>query len=186
MMTATVTTTTLGQSLQEARQSRGLSVKALAQRAGVSRAMIAKVERGEAQATAILLGRLSGALGMTLSQLVARAEEGQERLVRAADQPEWVDPETGYRRRAISPAGGALELVEVALPPGARVSYPPDSYRFIHQQLWVLHGHLAFQEGATEHHLDPGDCLVLGDPEPCAFANPGTCECRYLVAVARR
>src|SRR5918911_3561118 len=95
-----------------ARVSRGLSTNALAQRSGVSRAMIAKVERAEAQATAALLGRLSAALGMTLSELVARAEHADGRLARAADQPWWTDPDTGYRRRALSPAaGGPLELM---------------------------------------------------------------------------
>ncbi|MBA2473103.1 MAG: helix-turn-helix transcriptional regulator, partial [Pseudonocardiales bacterium] len=98
--------------------------------------MIGKVERGEAQPTAALLGRLSGALGMTLSELVARAEGDDRRLVRAADQPTWTDPDTGYRRRAVSPAsGGPLELVEVDLPAGTEVSYPADAYAFIHQQI---------------------------------------------------
>jgi len=75
----------LAATLHAARLARGLSASALAERSGVSRAMIGKVERGEAQPTAALLGRLSGALGMTLSELVARAEGDYRRLVRAAD-----------------------------------------------------------------------------------------------------
>jgi transcriptional regulator with XRE-family HTH domain len=114
--------------LHAARRARDLSVSALAERSGVSRAMIGKIERGEAQPTAALLGRLSGALGMTLSELVARAEGGDRRLRRAADQPTWTDPESGYRRRAVSPSsGGQLELVEVELPGGAEVSYGADT-----------------------------------------------------------
>src|SRR5690606_463242 len=91
-------TASLAVTLQEARRSRGLTVSALADAAGVSRAMIAKVERGEAQPTAVLLARLAGALGMTLSELVSRAEDDGRRLVRAADQPVWIDPASGYRR----------------------------------------------------------------------------------------
>ena len=67
--------------------------------------------------TAALRGRLSAGLGMTLSELVAAAEQGGGRLARAAEQPTWTDPVSGYRRRAVSPrAGGALELVEVDFP----------------------------------------------------------------------
>ncbi len=149
--------------------------------------MISKIERGEAQPTAALLGRLSGALGMTLSELVARAEGEGRRLVRHAEQPTWTDPDSGYRRRAVSPAaGGPLELVEVELPPHAEVSYPAESYRFIHQQIWVLNGRLVFREGETQHDLEAGDCLELGAPASCRFVNPTDTSCRYLVALAKR
>jgi len=179
--------TSLSATLRAARAARGMTVTALAEASGVSRAMIAKVERDEAQPTAALLGRLSGALGMTLSELVARAEGEEARVSRAATQPVWTDPATGYRRRAVSPlSGGPMELVDVELPAGASVAFPADTYTFIHQQIWVLAGRLVFREGDVEHRLDPGDCLALGPPMPCAFVNDTDEACRYLVAVARR
>jgi transcriptional regulator with XRE-family HTH domain len=177
----------LAATLQAARVARELSVNALAERSGVSRAMIGKIERGEAQPTAVLLGRLSGALGMTLSELVARAESDDQRLARAADQPTWTDPATGYHRRAVSPStGGPLELIEVELPAGAEVSFPADTYVFVHHQIWVLEGRLRFREGEVEHDLATGDCLQLGPPVPCTYINPTGKPCRYLVALARR
>jgi transcriptional regulator with XRE-family HTH domain len=180
-------TTSLADAVQDARVARGLSASALAERSGVSRAMIAKIERAEVQPTAALLGRLSAALGLTLSELVVRAEHADRRLARASDQPTWTDPESGYRRRAVSPAsGGPLELVEVELPAGAEVSYPADTYVFIHQQIWVLDGRLRFREGDAEHELEQGDCLQLGPPAPCTFINPTRRPCRYLVALTRR
>jgi transcriptional regulator with XRE-family HTH domain len=170
-----------------AREAQGLSTSALADRSGVSRAMIAKIERAEAQPTAALLGRLSGALGLTLSELIARAEHADRRVARAADQPVWTDPDSGYTRRAISPsAGGPLELVEVVLPAGARVAYPADTYAFLHHQIWVLDGVLHFLEGTLEHELSAGDCLMLGAPSDCVFSNRGPVSCSYLVALTRR
>lgn len=169
-----------------ARRQRGLSVNALAEASGVSRAMIGKIERGEAQPTAALLGRLSGALGLTLSELIARAEGGPERLARRDEQPAWTDPTTGYRRQAISPAGAPLELVEVVLPDGARIGYPADSYAFIRQQIWLIEGRLRFIEGEDIHQLGPGDCLQLGPPQDCAYVNDSGAPCRYLVALTRR
>src|SRR5438309_7102159 len=71
------------------REARGWSLAALAAKSGVSKAMISKIERGEASPTATLLGRLSGAFGLTLSTLLARAEHAGGRLVRSADQPQW-------------------------------------------------------------------------------------------------
>ena len=173
--------------VQAARVDRRLSVTDLAESSGVSRAMIGKIERGEVQPTAALLARLSGALELTLSQLIARAEGEERRLVRAAEQRSWTDPDTGYRRRAISPpSGGPLELIEVELPAGAQVSFAADTYTFIHQQIWILQGHLTFQEGDETHQLETGDCLQLGAPAPCAFVNATRRPCRYLVALAKR
>jgi transcriptional regulator with XRE-family HTH domain len=177
----------LAATLRAARLARGLSTAGLAERAGVSRAMISKIERDDVQPTAVLLGRLSGALGMTLSELVAQAEGNGSRLVRHADQPVWTDPGTGYRRRAVSPATGRpLELIEVLLPGHAEVSYPADAYLFLHQQIWVLDGRLCFREAAIQHELETGDCLQLGPPAACSFINPADKPCRYLVALTRR
>ncbi|WP_017569006.1 helix-turn-helix domain-containing protein [Nocardiopsis halotolerans] len=177
----------LALTLQELRQARGMSGGVLAERSGVSRTMISRIENGDVQPTAALLGRLSAALGITLSELVTRAERGERRLVRAHEQPVWTDPGTEYRRRAVSPAaGGPIELVEVELPPGARVGFPAQAYAFTHHQIWVLEGTLAFREGEVEHVLDRGDCLHLGPPEPCEFHNPTEESCRYLVVISRR
>ncbi|TDD26677.1 XRE family transcriptional regulator [Kribbella turkmenica] len=176
----------LAATVQAARVAQDLSANALAERSGVSRAMIGKIERGEAQPTAVLLGRLSGALGMTLSELVARAEHTGDLLRRRTDQPVWTDPVTGYVRRAVSPVtDGPLELVEVELPPGASVSYPAGAYIFRYQQLWILDGHLRFHEGSVVHDLRTGDCLQLGPPSATTFHNPGDVACRYLVALVK-
>ena len=180
-------TESLAATLSSARTERGWSVNVLAQASGVSRAMIAKIERGEVQPTAALLARLSGALGMTLSELVANAEGSSDRLVRRQQQPVWRDPETGYLRRAVSPGASVmLQLIEVELPPHARVSMPRESYLFIDQQIWVLEGNLRFVEGEETHDLEAGDCLQLGEPQACIFVNPTRSSCRYLVALRKR
>ena len=108
------------------------------------------------------------------------------RLARLAEQPTWTDPDTGYLRRAVSPAGSPLELVEVELPAGTKVSFAADTYAFIQQQIWLLEGRLHFREGAVEHELTAGDCLQLGRPADCTFHNPTRKPCRYLVALTRR
>lgn len=179
-------TADLAATLRAVRADRDLSVSALAELSGVSRAMIAKIERGDAQPTAALLGRLSAALGITLSELFARTEGETPRLARIADQTVWVDPKTGYRRRSVSPAGGSVQLVEVELPAGAEVSYPADSFALANHQIWVLDGCLRFREGDVEHDLNAGDCLELGAPAPGTYRNATDRPCRYLVVLSPR
>jgi hypothetical protein len=149
--------------------------------------MIAKIERGQAQPTAALLARLSGALGITLSELIASAEGPPGRVARREQQQVWTDPETGYTRRAVSPAvSSMLQIVEVELPPLARVRMPIEAYLFIDQQIWVLEGCLRFIEGDQTHDLESGDCLQLGEPHACIFENLTRAMCRYLVVIRKR
>ncbi len=173
--------------LREQRRLRSWSLDDLATQSGVSKAMLSKIERGEASPTAALLGKISGALGMTLSALLADETGGAERLVRAADQPVWRDPGTGYTRKQLSPLSDMpMHLVEVRLPGGAEVRFPASAYAFIRQLIWVVSGVLEFSEGAVTHRLGAGDCLALGEASDCVFHNPLRGECRYLVAIVRR
>ena len=77
----------LAETLLEERERRGWTVAELAARSGVSRAMISRVERAQASPTAGLLGKLSGAFGLTMSQLIARSENDQRFLLRRDEQP---------------------------------------------------------------------------------------------------
>jgi transcriptional regulator with XRE-family HTH domain len=169
------------------REQRGWSVADLAERSGVSRAMISKIERHAVKPTASLLGKLSAAFKLPLSLLLARVEGETSRVTRAATQPQWQDPKTGYVRRSISPPSDRiLQLTHVALPPGARVAFPAAAYTFIHQQIWVLDGRLTFHEGREVHQLSAGDCLALGPPADCTFENARRQTCRYVTAVVAR
>lgn len=166
------------------RESRGWSLTDLAQRSGVSRAMIHKIERGNSSPTAMLLGRLSGAFNLSMSTLIARAEIPEGRLLHKQDQPVWVDPQSGYIRRHVSPRSDLpLDLVHIELPSGAEIPMPASAYAFIQQLIWVLGGTLVFIEGEVRHEMEKGDCLELGPPVDCLFKNESSQPCSYLVAV---
>ena len=176
----------IGARIRLEREARGWSLTDLAARAGVSRAMIHKVERGDSSPTANLLAKLSGAFGLSMSTLMARAELRPGRLARRADQPVWTDPETGYLRRHVSPPGDMpLDLVEVTLKAGTSVAMPAAAYAFQRQLIWLQEGRLTFQEGPVRHDLGPGDCLELGPPMDCTFRNESDQPCCYAVIVLR-
>ena len=149
--------------------------------------MISLIERGESSPTASVLHRLATGLGTTLASLFAEEERPEAPpLARRADQLAWRDPETGYVRRNLSPPGfpSPIELVEVILPPGARVAYDgvPRSIG-IHQQVWVLEGAIELTMGAGTHRLDVGDCLAMRVDQPTAFRNPTDRPAGYVVAL---
>ena len=119
------------------RDSRGWSLADLAERSGVSKATISKIEREEVSPTAVILVRLAGAFDLTLAGLLLRAED-QGRLTRATDQPVWRDPKTGYlRKQVFSRPDHPLEIIEVELPARQQVGLPASSYAHIRQAVWV-------------------------------------------------
>ncbi|WP_343712111.1 XRE family transcriptional regulator [Inquilinus sp.] len=177
----------IGARIRIERESRGWSLSDLAVRAGISRAMVFKVERGESSPTANLLGKLSGAFGLSMSTLMARAEMQQGRLSRKAEQPVWTDPQTGYLRRHVSPRTDLpLDLVRIELPAGRAVPMPASAYAFQRQLIWVLEGELVFVEGTVRHTMAAGDCLELGPPVGCVFRNDSDGPCTYAVVVLRQ
>src|SRR5260221_8703246 len=108
---------------RELRAARGLTLDALAERSGVSRSMISRIERGESSPTAVLLERLATGLSVPLASLFEAPAASPEPIARRADQVQWRDPASGYVRRNVSPGGFAspIRIVEVEFPAGARV-----------------------------------------------------------------
>ena len=178
--------TRLAQRLRLERDSRGWSLADLAERSGVSKATISKIERAEVSPTAVVLVRLASAFDLTLAGLMLRAEGRGGRLSRAAEQPVWRDPETGYlRKQVFSRPDHPVEIVRVELPPRQRVTLPSSSYAHIRQLVWVQSGNLVITESGERHALGPGDCLGFGPPVDTTFANETNAACVYVVALAR-
>jgi transcriptional regulator with XRE-family HTH domain len=169
------------------RSERGWSLDQLAARSGVSRATLSRLEHGETSPTAALLGRLCTAYGRTMSRLLAEVVAEPALLVRGEAQTVWVDPETGFRRRLVSPpaTGFDAELVEGRLPAGAVISYEAPGMAGLEQHVWMLGGVLELTVEARVHRLEAGDCLRFRLFGGTRFAAPGPEEARYAIVVCR-
>lgn len=176
----------LADRLRLERDSRSWSLADLAERSGVAKATISKIERGQASPTAVILVRLAGAFGLTLAGLMLRVEGQPDRLSRADQQSVWRDPETGYlRRQVFGRPDHPVEIVKVEMPAGQQVTLPASSYGHFRQAVWVLRGSLVIVEAGERHMLGAGDCLGFGPPADVTFANETTSPCEYVVALAR-
>jgi transcriptional regulator with XRE-family HTH domain len=174
--------------LRDLRMENGMTLDGLSERTGVSRSMISLIERGESSPTAAVLDKLAAGLGVTLASLFAEKDsKGASPLARRADQRVWRDPDSGYMRRNLSPAGfpSPIELVEVVLPPGARVAYDTGHRAAaVHQQIWIIEGEIDLTLGEESYHLSAGDCLSMRLDRPTIFRNLVERPARYVVALA--
>jgi transcriptional regulator with XRE-family HTH domain len=174
--------------IKKRREQLGISANDLAEKSGVSRAMVSKIERLEVSPTAALLGRLCNGLGITLSSLIASAETSAgPPIARASDQPVWRDPDTGLLRTMVSPlnTGSRTEIVHVELPNGAEVKYDALHEPHYDQHVLVLAGKLTMIFGEESYDLGAGDCVRSRFDVAHTFANRGRSTVKYLVIIAR-
>jgi transcriptional regulator with XRE-family HTH domain len=173
--------------VRELRGERSLSLEALANLSAVSRSMISRVERGEASPTAVLLEKIATGLGCTLGQLFDDAAAPPSPVSRSAERVRWQDPESGYRRRNISPPAfpSPIRIVDVNFPAGAVVAFETSRRDAdVAQQIWVLSGLLEVTVGDVTHKLEPDDCLAMKLDVPVTFRNRTRKEARYVVVLA--
>ena len=166
------------------REELGYSLDRLAELSDVSRSMLSRIERAESSPTAALLLKVCDALGLTLSGVMAEAERARYALLRRSAQLTWQDPGSGYVRRSVSPAmvGSALELVEIELPAGARVTFDATTRLAYDHEIYVLSGELTLEIADRILTLEHGDCVHTLEPVG-AYENRSAQITRYLVVL---
>lgn len=147
--------------LAELRTERTWSLEDLAQRAGVSRSTLSRLERAEISPTTALLGKLCATYQLTMSQLLAEVEPAPSPLVRGERQTVWRDDDAGITRRSVSPPAAGLrgEVIEVTLRPGADIAYDGSPVPGLEHHVWILEGALEVTADSTAHEAQTGDCL---------------------------
>ncbi len=175
----------IAQRLKGLRGERGWSLDVLARHSGVSRATLSRLEKAEVSPTASVLGKLCAAYGLAVSRLMHMVEDDHAPLVRREAQPLWTDPETGFRRRSVSPPAQTLvgEVLECELEPGTRIGYERPPRHGLEHHLLLMEGQLELAVGGQTHDLRPGDCLRYRLHGPSTFATPEGHGARYLLFV---
>ena len=163
-----------------------MTIQKLADRSGVSRAMISRIERDESRPTTPVLNRLSTGLGVPLSTLLGdtsyRASRARERAPVATrpKQTTRMDPD-----RAVSPAHAdagepptrlgsllpkplpSLQLTDNLLSPGAQtVSRAMPGQRCGSSRSGCSRNHGSSIRRAVRH-LKHGDCMAMMLDQPC-------------------
>lgn len=173
----------IAQRLRQLRLDKGWSLDDLAKRSGVSRATLSRLENADVSATAQVLARLTTAHGITLSRLMQMVEDEAPARVPLAAQVLWTDPDTGYRRRIVSPPARSLagEVLESTLPPATRIAYDAPPRPGLEHHLVMLEGTLSVTLGNVRHDLSAGDCLRFRLTGSNSYETPGESGARYLL-----
>lgn len=179
----------LGLRVKEYRQQKGLTLEQLAESSKVSRSMISKIERGEADPTTTLLSRLAEGLNVRVSELVGGIAADRVLVIPKKKQPVFVDPETGFERRSLSPLfpGGGVDFVYNILPAG-KTAGPFEAHRpGVEEYLAVSKGRLRVRLGEASYVIDEGDSLFFSGDMMHFFENLSEKHpCHYYIVVDGR
>jgi transcriptional regulator with XRE-family HTH domain len=175
----------LGERVRALRRERGWTLELLAERSGVSRAMISKLERGEKNPTLVVAAKIAEGLGVSLSQLVGVEEKRAVVVVPRERRMTMRDPETGFERQLLSPSfgGRGVEFIRNVVPEGSTSGEFPPHRRGVEEYVVVERGRLRAVLGGEEYVLDEGDAAYFEADVVHRFDNAGEGECSYYLVI---
>jgi transcriptional regulator with XRE-family HTH domain len=172
--------TLIGRSLREARRRRGLTLRAVADEAGVTESFLSQVERDIASPSIATLRRIAVALGTSIGTLLDGAGP-HAKLVRRADRRVVGYAGLGARDEFLTDGVNArLQVIESLIDPGGGTG--PDAYAHESDEecLIVLEGCLDLWVGDETYRLEAGDAIRYSSRVPHRNQNPGTAPARVL------
>ncbi len=179
----------LGKRIQELRREQELTLEALADRSGVSRAMLSKIERGEKNPTVAVALKIAKALAVSLFELLGEVEERRSLVIIPENKRMVVkDPETGFERQLLSPTfeGGGVEFMRHLIPQGSSSgNLPASRQKGLEKYIVVEKGKLRVVIGADEYLLDEGDAMYYKADVMHRYENAGKGACSYYIVVSR-
>jgi transcriptional regulator with XRE-family HTH domain len=166
----------IAQRLHELRQQHRLTMRGLAELAGVSASLISDVERGRVEPSISVLKRLAGALDTTLIYFFSETGPSEDRVVRKGDRRALGSASAdsmapGIHFELASPdSTETIEAIYGRYDVGASMGDEPVTHE---GEEWgmVLSGRLKVWVGDDVYFLDPGDSIAFSSSIPHRLAN---------------
>lgn len=173
----------VGGNLRRLRVHRGLSLEKLAQKSGVSRAMLGQIELGQSAPTINVLWKIARTLDVTFATLIQAREAGGPTVLKKAQAKVLTSQGGHFSSRALFPFDGPrrAELYELRLAPHAEEAADAHAAGTL-ENLVVSEGELDLLVGKEAHHLETGDAIVFEADVAHTYSNASSKECvMYLV-----
>lgn len=177
----------IGRAVRARREAAGLSMRALAVRAGVSQPFLSQLERGTSSASISTLYRVASALGVTPGELLPAQQSVEVVVVRRGEgiaMPVSETANAAVGRVAIGP-GDRMSVTEYRVEPGERLDswFETDDDIALH----VISGELRVElPDVGEWHLRSGDTLLQAGHLRRRWHQIGSLPTHLIVVSARR
>ena len=169
----TVSELQLGPRIRSLRQARRVTLRELAERAGVTESFLSQVEREVTSPSIASVQRIARALDLGIAELFVD-EPPLGRLVRKSDRRRITYPGLAAIDEFLTVGReGRLQVILTTLEPGGGTGDEPYSHESDEEVLIVLEGCLDLWVGDEEHRLDTGDAITYSSRLPHRNRNPG-------------
>ena len=170
----------IGRRIQQLRTARGMSLRGLAQVAGISPSYLSQAERG---LTNVSIGRMldiANALRVPVEALLGDRHSGTPLVTTRADRP-VLSEEHGCRKTLITrDPGSPMEVYSAVLDVGGTTGVSPYVHGDQHEVLLVLRGDVVFQLGRQLYRMTEGDSAEFRSSTPHRLENAGRTEAEVL------
>lgn len=170
----------VGERLRYLREQQGFSLRALADRSGLSFNTISRIERGESSPTVATLNLLASALNVPLNAFFVDSRIQHTVLVRHDQRVRSSANGVILESLGIGLHDQTMEPFLVSVEPGAGSHDNPIAHAG-EEFIYCLEGGLTYKINSEIYQLDPGDSLVFDATQPHCFRNQSDRVVRFLI-----
>lgn len=162
----------VGQNIRSIREKQGYSLRALAERCGLSTNAISLIERGENSPTVSSLHLLAKALGVSITDFFQNGQEQSVVMVRPEERLRSVGSGVVIENLGIGLSNQQIEPFFVSVSPGSGTWDQPVAHGG-EEFVYCLSGELDYLIGEQLYHLAAGDSLLFDATLDHAFRATG-------------
>jgi transcriptional regulator with XRE-family HTH domain len=170
--------------LRELREGQGMSMRALAQRSGLSANALSMIERGRASPSVSTLTKLATALGVSVTEFFGQAQTRQDVVLVRSDERTRVPFTRGlWEGLGGERFSGRVEPFLLTLEAGGssgQQSIVHTGHEFVH----CLRGKLEYLVQEKRFDLGPGDSLLFAAHLRHRWRNPGRTVTNVLIVLS--
>ncbi len=164
----------LGDRLRRLRQARSLTIRDVAQAAGLTESFISQLERSHVNPSVASLQRITQVLGTPLGRLFDEVASPNGRVVRRSQRARLTYPGMRATDYLLSPGlNGRLEVIWAEASPEGGSGEEPYSHEGDEECVVVIRGRMEIWVGDERYVLSPGDAITFSSRLPHRWKNVG-------------
>lgn len=174
----------VGTRLRELREMRGISMRALATKSGLSANALSMIERGKTSPSVSTLYKLADALGVSITTFFGTEDEKQQIIFMKGDERTRIPFSRGvFEGLGGEKFSGRVEPFVLTLESGAN-SGPHSMTHTGHELVFCLRGELEYAVEKKIFLMSPGDSLLFAAQLRHKWKNPGRTVANALVVLS--
>jgi transcriptional regulator with XRE-family HTH domain len=170
--------------LRELRESRGISMRTLATKSGLSANALSMIERGKTSPSVSTLYKLSEALGVSITAFFGAESERKQVVFMKADERTRMSFTRGvFEALGGEQFAGRMEPFMLTLESGASCG-PHSMSHTGHEFVFCLRGQLDYQVEKNDFHMQAGDSLMFAAQLRHKWRNPSHNVANALIIIS--